>query len=140
MAKPKKRPPPRDADGKHRLRKVERSGTGRGTTQSPAPASEQYLEARTGGVRSAETASRRRCYPKGTLWARPRTKNSSLRRASGLGELLLREFQRAAVFADGADYVGRETVRNRRLDFDGYLHVCHKQGNEMLNHFLRNLA
>ena len=75
MAKPKKRPPPRDADGKHRLRKVERSGTGRGTTQSPAPASEQYLEAWTGGVRSAETASRRRCYPKGTLWARPRTKN-----------------------------------------------------------------
>lgn len=31
MAKPKNRPPPRDADGKHRLRKVERSGTGRGT-------------------------------------------------------------------------------------------------------------
>jgi hypothetical protein len=47
-------------------REVERSRTGRGTAQPPAPACEQYLEARTRRVRSASLASRRRCYPQGS--------------------------------------------------------------------------
>jgi hypothetical protein len=67
MAKPKNGRPRGMPVTQHRPREVKRSRTGRGAAKPPAPASEKYLEAWKGGVRSAETASRRRCYQRGPL-------------------------------------------------------------------------
>ena len=64
-----------------------------------------------------------------------KTMLESLRRKVVLGE-----FQRPAIFADGPDGLLGETVGHCGLDFDGDLNIGHELTNEVLNHFARDLA
>ena len=51
-----------------------------------------------------------------------------------VGKVVLGEFQRAAIFADGADGLLGEAVGHGRLDFDGHIDVGHELADEVLNH------